>query len=158
MTIHQWLKDYATSHQNKTNKLIHWFCVPIIFFSVYGLLSSIPSYVMASFFPETVQPWVTYGNFALIFVLIYYFRLSVPIGIGMLVFAALCVLGVYFIEQSAIQLWLASVIIFAVGWIGQFIGHAIEGEKPSFFKDLQFLLIGPAWVISFILKSLNIKY
>jgi len=59
MTIHQWLKDYATSHQNKTNKLIHWFCVPIIFFSVYGLLSSIPSYVMASFFSRN---GATLGN------------------------------------------------------------------------------------------------
>ena len=158
MTIHQWLKDYGTSHQNKTNKLIHWFCVPIIFFSVYGLISSIPSYMLASFFPEAMQPWITYGNLILVLVLIYYFRLSVPIGIGMLVFALLCVLGGYIIEQSSVPLWLASVVIFAVGWIGQFIGHAIEGEKPSFFKDLQFLLIGPAWVISFILTSLKIKY
>ena len=33
-----------------------------------------------------------------------------------------------------------------IAWIGQFIGHKIEGAKPSFFEDLQFLLIGPAWV------------
>lgn len=36
--------------------------------------------------------------------------------------------------------------IFILAWIGQFIGHKIEGKRPSFFKDIQFLLIGPLWV------------
>ena len=47
--------------------------------------------------------------------------------------------------------------IFIIAWIGQFIGHKIEGKKPAFFKDLQFLLIGPLWLLSFIYKKLNIK-
>lgn len=158
MTIHQWLNEYGKSHQNKTNKLIHWICVPLIFFSIYGLISSVPSYVFASFFPENIQPWVTYGNFVLLLILIYYFRLSTPIGTGMLIFSIFCVGAVYLIEKAGLPLWLISVGIFVLAWIGQFIGHAIEGEKPSFFKDLQFLLIGPAWIISFILKSLGIKY
>ena len=48
--------------------------------------------------------------------------------------------------------------IFIVSWIGQFIGHKIEGQKPSFFDDLKFLLIGPAWLLSFIYKKIGIKY
>ena len=47
--------------------------------------------------------------------------------------------------------------IFVIAWIGQFLGHKIEGKKPAFFKDLQFLLIGPLWLLSFIYNKLNIK-
>jgi uncharacterized membrane protein YGL010W len=44
-------------------------------------------------------------------------------------------------------LFYTSLLIFVVAWVGQFYGHHIEGKKPSFLKDLQFLLIGPAWVL-----------
>ena len=55
------------------------------------------------------------------------------------------------------QLFLIYISIFIIAWIGQFIGHKIEGKKPAFFKDLQFLLIGPLWLLSFIYNKLNIK-
>jgi uncharacterized membrane protein YGL010W len=42
--------------------------------------------------------------------------------------------------------------------VGQFIGHKIEGKKPSFFKDILFLLIGPLWLLSFIYKKVGISY
>ena len=48
--------------------------------------------------------------------------------------------------------------IFVLAWIGQFIGHKIEGEKPSFFEDLQFLLIGPDWLLGAIYQKLGIRY
>ena len=37
--IHQWINDYGISHQNSTNKKIHWICVPAIMFTLLGLLS-----------------------------------------------------------------------------------------------------------------------
>ena len=40
-TINQWLVEYGESHQNPTNKTVHWVCVPLIFFSIIGLLYSI---------------------------------------------------------------------------------------------------------------------
>ena len=49
-------------------------------------------------------------------------------------------------------------LIFIIAWVGQFIGHKIEGQKPSFFEDIQFLLIGPAWIISFIYKKMGINF
>lgn len=49
----------------------------------------------------------------------------------------------YYIPHSG---WVA-LGAFVVAWIGQFYGHKIEGKKPSFFEDLQYLLIGPVWVI-----------
>jgi uncharacterized membrane protein YGL010W len=51
-----------------------------------------------------------------------------------------------------------SVAIFIIAWIGQFYGHNIEGKKPSFLKDIQFLLIGPMWLMSFIYKKWGINF
>jgi uncharacterized membrane protein YGL010W len=55
-------------------------------------------------------------------------------------------------------LWALCLTLFAVAWIGQFIGHHYEGKRPSFFKDVQFLMIGPLWLMSFIYRKLRIPY
>ncbi len=79
--------------------------------------------------------------------------------LGMLVNAALMIAGIYWIQQHvSLPLWLVSLAVFAGAWVGQFVGHKIEGKKPSFLKDVQFLLIGPAWLLSFVYKKLGIAY
>jgi uncharacterized membrane protein YGL010W len=55
-------------------------------------------------------------------------------------------------------LWQVAAVVFVLAWTGQFIGHVFEGRRPSFFKDLQFLLIGPAWLLSFIYRHLGLEY
>jgi uncharacterized membrane protein YGL010W len=145
-TLDQWFSEYAVSHQNKTNQLIHYICVPAIFFSIVGLLMSIPPGPLTRIFPMYIPFLENWAVVALILVLLFYMRLSVPMGIKILIFAALCIAGNYIISLFA-PLWLVSVIIFVVAWTGQFYGHKLEGKKPSFLKDIQFLLIGPAWVI-----------
>jgi uncharacterized membrane protein YGL010W len=64
----------------------------------------------------------------------------------------------HFYNGNEGSLALLSLIIFAVAWVFQFVGHKIEGAKPSFLEDLQFLLIGPAWLLHFIYKKLGIPY
>lgn len=150
-TIDQWFSDYAVSHQNKTNKAIHYICVPAIFFSIVGLLMSIPPVFLQDIFVGDFFILENWATVALLFVLIFYFRLSVAMGLKILIFAALCIVGNFLILKIA-PLWMVSLLIFAVAWIGQFYGHKIEGKKPSFLKDLQFLLIGPAWVIDNLFK------
>jgi uncharacterized membrane protein YGL010W len=145
-TLDQWFSEYAVSHQNETNQLIHYICVPAIFFSIVGLLMSIPPGPLTGIFPMYIPFLENWAVVVLILVLLFYMRLSISMGIKVLLFAALCIAGNYFIAQVA-ELWLVSLIIFAVAWIGQFYGHKVEGKKPSFLKDIQFLLIGPAWVI-----------
>jgi uncharacterized membrane protein YGL010W len=156
-TIHQWFNEYGVSHQNKTNKFIHWICVPLIFFSAYGLLTCIPSTFTQSIFPEAIATYVNFGNLALLFVLFFYIRLSIKLFVGMFIYCALCIYLSLIVQSYYVNTWLVYTIIFVVAWIGQFIGHHIEGEKPSFIDDLQFLLIGPAWVISFLYKKMGIK-
>jgi uncharacterized membrane protein YGL010W len=154
-TINEWLDEYAVSHQNKTNKKIHWICVPLIMFSLIGLLWSIPTPEIFSSFSFPLN----YGTLFLLFALCYYSLLSVSLTIGMLLISVVIIGGNYFLAQAIpLPLWITSLLIFAGAWVGQFIGHNIEGKKPSFFKDLQFLLIGPLWILSFVYKKLNIAF
>jgi uncharacterized membrane protein YGL010W len=154
-TIDQWLNEYGESHQNKTNKLIHWFCVPVITFTLFGLLSSFTFIFSFNNKEYLINP----ATILIIIAILFYLRLSISITIGMLTFSGLCL---YFIKNlesnySSTELFTYYIITFIIAWIGQFIGHKIEGKKPSFLKDIQFLLIGPAWLLSFIYKKNNIS-
>lgn len=156
--IDELLSEYGESHQDQTNKIIHWICVPLIFFSVVGLIASIPAAGVQRFLGEG-NPYANWAAVVLILVLIYYVSLSIPLGVGMMLFALLCLYLSRLIMQSHVApLWLVSIIVFVVAWIGQFYGHKVEGKKPSFLKDIQFLLIGPAWLLHFIYRRLGIPY
>lgn len=152
------LSEYGESHQNATNKLIHWICVPLIFFSVVGLVGSIP----AGFLTRILGEGTVYANWAavvLAIALLYYITLSIPLAIGMLLFGALCLVAMQRIVVANIApLWAVCLSIFVIAWVGQFYGHKVEGKKPSFLKDVQFLMIGPAWLMHFIYKKIGIPY
>jgi uncharacterized membrane protein YGL010W len=153
--IDRLLSEYGESHQNSTNKLIHWVCVPLIMFSLLGLLMSIP-FVMER---SLLLNWASiffYGT------LLYYLRLSLSMFLGFILIGGIMIFGNYSMWASfsydAQILAIVSAIVFFVAWVGQFIGHKIEGKKPSFIKDLQFLLIGPAWLMHFIFRKIGIGY
>lgn len=151
-TLDQWFEEYGVSHQNKTNKAIHYICVPAIFFSIVGLILSIPAGFLQNLLPfenPLIENWAT---MVVLLILIFYIRLSVVMALKILLFSAFCIIANYWIASVA-PLWLVSLLIFVAAWIGQFYGHKIEGKKPSFLKDLQFLLIGPAWVLDNIFKK-----
>ena len=89
--------------------------------------------------------------------MLFYIRLSIPMALGILAFTLLCFQGIFWLNQTNYTFEI-SISIFIVAWIWQFIGHKIEGVKPSFLDDIKFLLIGPAWLISFIYNKIGIKY
>lgn len=149
--------EYGESHQNPTNKTIHWICVPLIFFSIVGLIASIPAEPLQRL--TDGNPYANWATVLLILVIVYYVSLSIPLAIGMMAFGLLClVLCNLIVQLNIAPLWLICVIIFVGAWIGQFYGHKVEGKKPSFFKDLQFLMIGPAWLMHFIYKKMGVPY
>jgi len=133
--------QYGESHRNPVNKLIHWICVPLITFSLLGMLWA-------------ATPWLALGFTALS--LLYYIRLSPKIAAGMLLLGGGMLSLLYAMPQA--QVLVSSVVIFVLAWIGQFIGHKIEGKKPSFFDDLKFLLVGPIWLLGFIYRKSGIRY
>ncbi len=153
-TASEWLSEYGESHQNRTNKLIHWLCVPAIFWSVALMLWSIPV-------PEAMPlaPWLNWTTLCLAVIMVFYVMTSVVLSIGMLLFSLVVLALTYWVDMTfAVPAWQVGLAIFVVAWILQFVGHKIEGKKPSFFKDIFFLLIGPAWVIAFIYRKLGIKF
>ena len=145
-TAQQWFDEYAVSHQNDTNIFIHYICVPAIFFSVIGLLMSIPSSFLVNTL-ELYNPFVeNWAAVVGIVILLFYLRLGFWYFAQMFLITLLCIIGNFWLGNN-VNLLYASLIIFVVAWIGQFYGHKVEGMKPSFIKDLQFLLIGPLWVV-----------
>lgn len=153
-TMQQWFDAYGESHQNPTNKLIHWICVPTIYFCVVGLLWSIPSPFGTGFLSTGGVAKIVVGLVGL-----FYLRLSLTIMLGMMAFSIAClVLSSLLDQQAPWPLWAISLALFVLAWIAQFYGHKVEGKKPSFLDDLQFLMIGPAWLMGFIYRGLGIPY
>lgn len=148
-TIDQWLDEYGESHQNKTNKLIHWICVPVILWCVLALLWHVRL---------GPNEWLNAASVLIAVSILFYARLSLTLTLGMAVISALSIWLIMAYQSAGFgfPLWAFASILFVLAWIGQFIGHKIEGKKPSFFKDIQFLLIGPAWLLSFVYKKVGI--
>ena len=153
-SVEDWLAEYGTSHTNHANKALHWICVPLIVFAVLGLLWSLP--VPAAIARRAA--WLNWATLAMLAGLGYYALLSVRLALGMLLPLALAMLALERLAALALPLWQTCLVIFVVAWIGPFIGHAIEGRRPSFLKDLQFLLIGPLWLLSFVFRKLRLSY
>ena len=145
-TLDQWYSDYAVSHQNATNQLIHYVCVPAIFFSIVGLFMSIPNTLLTQKLGLNIPFIENWAIPVVVLLLMFYIRLSIATALKMLLLSALCIVGNHYLS-TVVPLLYTSLAIFVIAWIGQFYGHHLEGKKPSFLKDLQFLLIGPAWVM-----------
>ncbi|MDO5686281.1 MAG: DUF962 domain-containing protein [Neisseria sp.] len=154
--IDRLLAEYGESHQQPTNKLIHWICVPIIFWSILGFISLIPVPSVALGFLGKLS-YLDVG--AIVFVTIFYARLSPMIAVLMFLLMLLMEYWVGLTNAAwGTSAWMVYLAVFVIAWIFQFIGHKIEGKKPSFFKDIQFLLIGPSWLLSFVLRRFGIQY
>jgi uncharacterized membrane protein YGL010W len=144
--IERLLAEYDESHGHRVNKLLHWICVPLIMFSLLGLLWRIE------------LPVLNAAQAVIVAAMIYYLLMSPRLGAGMVLVTA-CLLGLLQGMDSAGLpiLWIATGV-FILAWIGQFIGHYLEGKRPSFFKDIQFLLVGPLWLLAAVYRRLGIAY
>lgn len=152
--VHSWLEEYARDHQHPVNQAIHKACVPLIVVSVVGLLWAIPT--PAEFM--RISPALNWGTALLLAAVVYYFIMSIPLALGMLPAILLVVLVVDWLDQLSWPLWLSAGAIFVLSWAGQFYGHMVEGKRPAFFRDLQFLMIGPLWVLAGLYRRLGIPY
>lgn len=138
-SITEWFDEYSESHQNPTNKQIHWVCVPAILFSIIGIIAHFSTLLTA---------------LLLVLTLVFYARLDLVLAVAM---AALLVVMAWLIYTLPVGVGFY-IAIFVIAWVGQFYGHKVEGKKPSFFKDLQFLLIGPVWCMDAYLSKILPKW
>jgi uncharacterized membrane protein YGL010W len=138
--IDRLLERYGEFHRNPANKAIHWVCVPLIVWSVLGGLWS----------ASPVAAYVAMGA-----AIAFYLWLSLPLALGMLAVIALMAWPLTLLGSRTL---VVSGAVFVAAWIGQFIGHVLEGRKPAFLEDVRSLLIGPVWLLADLYRRLGIGY
>ncbi len=138
--VDQLLAHYEVSHRNPVNERIHFVAIPLIMLSLVGLLYAL-------------HPWVACAF--LLASMVYYARLS---AVFLATMAVLSLLGLGLVHTMGELVLPLSAAIFVAAWIAQFVGHKIEGRKPSFFEDLQYLWVGPIFVVSKLFLKLGIRW
>jgi uncharacterized membrane protein YGL010W len=133
-------ESYGRYHENPVNKAIHWICVPLIVWSALGMLWAVSPIVV----------WIAIAAATLFYVV-----LSAPLAIGMLVIVAAMAWSLNLLGDRVLPI---SLVTFAVAWIGQFIGHGIEGRKPAFVDDLRSFMVAPAWLLGDLYRRLGVRY
>lgn len=150
--MQDWIDSYSADHRNPTNQVLHWLCVPPILWAVIALLWTIPV-------PLSMLRPGAWAVLAMVAAFYWYWPRSHRLAAGLLVVFAVFALLTHalFWRLGAAQLRYLAIGVFVLAWIGQFIGHKIEGHKPSFLTDLSYLLIGPAWLMAKLLRKLGFK-
>ena len=138
--VDELLLRYGEFHRNPSNKAIHWVCVPLIVWSVLGMVWAVSPVAAA---------------IAIAAAMAFYVRLSVPLALGMLATIAVMVAALALLGTRVL---VVSIIVFVAAWIGQFVGHLIEGRKPAFLEDVRSLLVGPVWLLVDVYRKLGIRY
>lgn len=148
-TLHKLLTEYSASHQNPQNRAIHWVCVPLILFASIGLLRAIP----------LGNGILNVATISVALALVYYFSLSVRLAAGMTLIMVFLYMGTQTLYSTSNWFYYVTTmaVIFVLAWIGQAVGHLLEGSRPSFVKDLQFLLIGPLWLLAKAYRLENVR-
>ncbi|MDO8388709.1 MAG: DUF962 domain-containing protein [Polaromonas sp.] len=138
--VDQLLAHYEESHRNPKNELIHFIAIPLIMLSLVGMMFALHPYVAYAFIAASM---------------VYYLRLSLVFLVTMVLWSLLTVGLVFAMGSLVLEL---SVAIFVGAWILQFIGHKLEGKKPSFFEDIQYLWVGPLFVLSKLFNKLGLRW
>ncbi|WP_230474739.1 DUF962 domain-containing protein [Dyella monticola] len=151
-SMRDWLDSYSHDHQHPINRLLHWLCVPLIVWSVLALLWTIPV-------PESLLRPGACAVFAIVLAFTWYWKHSHRLGAALLIALAVLALICFqlFDTLGPVRMRWLGAGVFVVAWIGQFIGHVFEGKRPSFFTDLAYLLIGPAWLMDKFLDRIGVK-
>ena len=134
------LAHYSESHQNPRNELIHFIAIPLIMLSLVGMMFALHPFVAYAFIAASM---------------VYYARLSVVFLITMALLSAAFIGVIFAMGPLVLPVCIA---IFVGAWILQFIGHKIEGKKPSFFEDIQYLWVGPLFVLSKLFEKLGVRW
>jgi len=138
--VDQLLAHYEESHRNPKNELIHFIAIPLIMLSLVGMMFALHPFVAYAFIAASM---------------VYYLRLSLVFLVTMVLWSLLTVALVFAMGSLVLEL---SVAIFVGAWILQFIGHKLEGKKPSFFEDIQYLWVGPLFVLSKLFNKLGLRW
>ena len=150
--VDRFLGNYSEDHRHPANRAIHWVCVPLIVWTVVALLFVLPV-------PSVARPGL-WAALAGVGAVAFYLRLSRPLALAMAVFFALLLAATAWLHArlgSAALAW-SALALFVAAWVAQFVGHQLEGRRPSFLTDLAYLLIGPLWLMSKLFRRAGLRW
>jgi uncharacterized membrane protein YGL010W len=148
------------SHQNPTNRLLHWFFVPVMVLGLLGMAWALPFPHIG--FIGKYSGFFNWASFVIAFAMYYYLKLSPLLSY----FALFLLFGLsYGVMQLELYekaggppLALVSVIVLFAGLAGQYIGGKIEDKEQSFNDDTKLLAITPLWVLYSLTKKFGLRY
>lgn len=150
--VDRFFDAYSEDHRDATNQRLHVVCVPAIVWSLLALAHCVP---LGGGAPSGLLAAVL-----AVVAVAFWCWLSLPLGIGAGIAMALSFWSVAMLHEmlGGGGLALVGAVVFVAAWVGQFIGHHIEGRRPSFFTDLVYLMIGPVWVLAKGFRKAAIAY
>jgi uncharacterized membrane protein YGL010W len=145
--------EYGRSHANPTNRLVHFVAVPMIAWSALAVAALVP-------LPSAIRvaPWLNASHAVAAVALVYYLALSPRIAVAMAAQAVALLWLVGLARSAPVPFPLLIAVVFVVAVVMQAVGHRIEGRRPSFLSDVQFLLVGPAWLTALVFRRLGLRY
>jgi len=152
--------QYAAYHTHPVNVQINWVCIPLITFSVIGLIWFIPFPHMG--FLGKYNGFVNWASFLIALSGYYYYRLSPVLSYMVILFVFVLALGVVQLEKleaaGGPAVWMVCGVVFILSLAGQLVGYKLEGKRPSFIEYVKFLLIGPIWLLRSIWLRTGLSY
>ena len=150
----QWLTDYGESHRNIRFPGMYWIATLLLVIGTVGLLWSLP--IPLEF--ARISPIINWGSTFLMAAVVYYFIISMPLAVGMLPFVlGVAALHAWLVESPYSQAWFSMVAVLC-GVTSLLIEHRGRGGGKAVLRDLQLMMIAPAWLLSLVYRRLRIPY
>ena len=128
--------DYASYHQTAGNKAFHRIGIPMIMFSLIGLLTQVTLFDAGTLRVDAAMLLIALSG-------AWYFLVEWRLAIAMMAISV-----VFYFASAALGLWI-NAALFVLGWIFQFIGHSVyEHKSPAFLRNFVHLLVGPLWILN----------
>lgn len=142
---------YSAYHTDCRNQMTHHVGVPMIVFSLLVLAAQVP---LVAF-----EAGVMTLAGALIGVLLLMYIISAPLvgTVGVIIYSILLYYAERIAAQGATVALTTFGVLFVLGWIIQFWGHAYEGRRPALFDNLLQIFMAPSFLIAEILFSLGLE-
>lgn len=153
-TADQWFTIYKATHEHPVNRLVHRICAPLAATSIIGLLWALPV-------PEAfagISPALNWGSIFVMSAIVYYFIISITLGLGMILVMLAVMLGVNWLDNQLIPLWATSLGLLLATLAAMFSGHALEGQKARFLGDIQLVMLAPIFLLAGLYRRLGISY
>ncbi len=135
-TIEALFADYGSYHQTPGNKAFHRLGIPMIVFSLIGMLTEVHLFMLGGVRYDLAMIVIAAAS-------AYYFAVEWRLALAMIAVSVL-----FYFLGAAVPFWI-NLTLFVVGWIFQFIGHKVyEHKNPAFFRNFLHLLVGPLWILN----------